>query len=75
MKFSKEIIKVFKGLEFETYEWDVYYDGKLQINCDTMNTYLENILKQSKNPQINEISKILSRYSVDVSGNVVAKFN
>lgn len=42
----KEIIKVFKGLEFETYEWNVYYDGKLQINCDTMNIYLENILNE-----------------------------
>ena len=42
----KEIIKVFKCLEFETYEWDVYYDGKLQINCDTMTTYLKKLLNE-----------------------------
>lgn len=44
MEDITEIIKVFKCLEFETYEWNIYYDGKLQINCDTMTTYLDKLL-------------------------------
>lgn len=71
MEDIKEIIKVFKCLEFETYEWNIYYDGKLQINCDTMTTYLDKLLnyieqlekenqklkQQNKEFKINTISK------------------